>query len=271
MIAQAPVGWAKYWLPEDFSTFGYEGDNLINFIHVFMLVLFFGWGIFFVYCLFRFRHKANPSAQYDPIKAKLSKWSEVIVVVIEAILLVVFSMPAWARSRSLDNAPDPAEALTVRIVAQQFQWNVHYAGPDGKFGPTRNELIAEDNMIGLDRSDDDAKDDVVTPNWLRVPVDRDVICRLTTLDVIHSFWIPVMRVKQDTIPGMEIPVWFKAKQTTPEDQTYNIACAQLCGLNHYSMRGFFKIMTQAEWDTWLEEEVAGLEEESDDFEFEFDE
>ena len=266
MIAQAtaPEGWAKYWLPEDFSTYGHEGDALINFIHWFMLVLFVGWGIFFVYCLFRFSRRANPTAQYNPINAKLSKWSEVGVVIIEAILLVVFSMPAWARSRNVENRPDPSEALTVRVVAQQFQWNVHYPGPDGQFGPTSNELIAEDNLIGLDRTDPAAKDDLVTPNWLRVPVDKWVVCRLTTLDVIHSFWLPVMRLKQDTIPGMEIPVWFKATQTTPEENTYNIACAQLCGLNHYSMRGFFKVMPQAEWDKWQDEEVKALAEEEEE-------
>ena len=143
--------------------------------------------------------------------------------------------------------PAAGTALEVRIVAEQFAWNVHYPGPDGKFGPSKIELMGPSNPIGLDRSAPEATDDFVSINQLRIPVNKPVIARLSSKDVIHSFSIPVMRVKQDTMPGQEIPVWFTAKKTG----NYEIACAQLCGLGHYRMRGFFNVQSEEEFNTWL--------------------
>jgi cytochrome c oxidase subunit 2 len=263
--ALGPAGWAKYWLPEDFSSHGPSIDLLMAVVHWFMLALFVGWGIFFVYCLVRFRAKAQPAAVYEHPKAKLSKGAELAVIIFEIVLLVGFSMPVWAAGRHKDEFPKEDESLVVRVVAQQFQWNVHYPGPDRKFGRTASKLVHPvDNPIGLDRKDPAAKDDIVNLGWLRVPVNKPVIVRLTSLDVIHSFAIPVMRVKQDTVPGMETPVWFKATRTTDESKTYNIACAQLCGLNHYSMRGFFQILPQDKWDQWQAKAVQDAQEESED-------
>src|SRR5262245_2840114 len=249
--APGPTGWAKYWLPEDFSSHGGEIDVLMVAVHWFMLALFVGWGIFFLYCLVRFRAKANPAATYEPAKAKLSKGAEIAVVIIEIVLLVGFSMPVWAAVRQKSEFPKEEDSLVVRVVAQQFQWNVHYPGPDRKFGRTLTRLVNPvSNPIGLDHDDPAAKDDIVNLGWLRGPVNKTVIVKLSSLDVIHSFSIPVMRVKQDTVPGMETPMWFKATRTTDENKTYNIACAQLCGLNHYSMRGFFQVLPQDKWDQW---------------------
>ena len=205
----------RFWLPQDISAHGSAIDNLIAYIHVFMAVLFVGWGIFFVYCLVKFRAGANPRAHYDAIKAKPSKYAEVVVIVIEAILLVGISMPVWASYR---NEPPTDDPLTVRVVAQQFAWNIHYPGPDGKFGKTKPGLVNETtNPIGLDRDGDPAAaDDITSINNFYVPKGRDVVVRLSSKDVIHSFAVPLLRVKQDAIPGMEIPLWFKATKTNDE-------------------------------------------------------
>ncbi len=211
---------SSFWLPPDISAHGSQIDIIIKYLHWFMAVLFVAWGSYFLYCLVRFRAGANPKATYRDAKAKPSKMAEVVVIIIEAILLVGFSIPVWAYYRSEPPGND-ANPLTVRVVAQQFAWNIHYPGPDGKFGKSKPELVDEAiNPIGLvDASEDpNAADDYVSVNIFHAPKDRDILVRLSSKDVIHSFAVPLLRVKQDAVPGMEIPIWFKAEKTNAEAQ-----------------------------------------------------
>jgi cytochrome c oxidase subunit 2 len=183
-----------------------------------MAVLFVGWGIFFTYCLLKFRSRSGHAAAYSQIKAKPSKYAEIIVVAIEAFLLIGLSMPVWAKYRNDPPTPDK-DPLVVRVVAQQFAWNFHYPGPDGKFGRCKPALVNETSKpIGLDKEDPNAKDDVTTINNFFIPKGRSILVRLSSKDVIHSFAVPLLRVKQDANPGMEIPVWFEATETTEEVQ-----------------------------------------------------
>jgi len=240
-------------LPVEASTHAAELDQMTVLVHWLMLVLFVGWGLFFIFVLLRFRKGANPVANYAGAKGKLAKSTEVLVAVIEILLLVFYAIPAWAtRVRQM---PSETEAVVVRVVAEQFAWNVQYPGRDGKFGRTEIRLVSADNPLGLDRSDPNAKDDVTTINQLNLPVDRPVLVHLSSKDVIHSFGLYEMRVKQDAIPGMEIPVWFIPNR--PGE--YEITCSQLCGLGHYRMRGFITIQTQPDFQTWMaaqEKELA---------------
>jgi cytochrome c oxidase subunit 2 len=239
-------------LPVQASTHAGDIDQMISLVHWLMLVLFVGWGIFFVYVLFRFRKGANPRASYEGAKGKISKGIEVAIVVIEMVLLVFYAIPAWAKRVS--NFPPESEAVVVRVIGEQFAWNVHYHGPDGKFGRTRPELVSPDNPIGLDRTDPDAKDDVTTINQLNLPVDRPILVHLFSKDVIHSFGLYEMRVKQDAIPGMSIPVWFIPNRIGE----YEITCSQLCGLGHFRMRGFVTIQSQADFTKWFDEQEKQL-------------
>ncbi len=248
-----------YWLPPDISTHGYQVDRLINVIHWFMGAIFVGWGIFFTYCLIRFRARPGHRASHQLPKAKASKWSEVCVAAFEAVLLIGFSMPVWAQIKN-EFPTEEQKPLHLRIVAEQFAWNFHYPGADGEFGRTAPELMAADNLIGLDYDDPAAADDLVTNNDLRIPVDRPIICDLTSKDVIHSFWIPVMRIKQDVIPGMKIPIWFQATQTGD----YQVACAQLCGNNHYNMKGDLTVYSAAEFEAWYADMAGGDDEEEEE-------
>ncbi len=199
-------------LPPDGSAHGPAIDHLIGLVHWLMLILFVGWGIFYLVILFRFRKSRNPKANYSGVKSHVSSYLEVAVLIVEVILLVGFSIPLW--SKRVDAFPLEKDATVVRIVAEQFAWNVHYPGPDGKFGRTSIKLIDSDNPLGLDRSDPDAKDDITTINQLTLPVNKPVIIQLSTKDVIHSFNLPAFRVKQDAIPGQLIPLWFTPVKTT---------------------------------------------------------
>ena len=239
-------------LPVAASAHAGEIDEMIVLVHWLMLVLFVGWGIYFVYVLFRFRSSANPKASYAGAKGKISKGTEGAIVVIEAVLLIVYAVPAWARR--VAQFPAENEATVVRVVSEQFAWNIQYSGADGKFGRTDVKLVAPENPLGLDRTDPDAKDDITTINQLNLPVDRPVLVRLSTKDVIHSFGLPEMRVKQDAIPGMQIPVWFVPTRVG----AYEIACAQLCGLGHFRMRGFVNIQTADDYGKWMADQQKEL-------------
>jgi cytochrome c oxidase subunit 2 len=232
-------------LPVAASQHAPDVDSLIVVVHWLMFVLFIGWGAFFLFVLFRFRKGANPRADYHGAKGKISKMLEIGIVVVEAILLVFFAIPAWARRVS--NFPPESGATVVRVVGEQFAWNVHYPGPDGKFGRTDISLMAADNPLGLDRSDPAAKDDITTINQLTLPVDKPVLVHLSSKDVIHSFGLYEMRVKQDAVPGLDMPVWFIPNRIGD----YEITCSQLCGLGHYRMRGFVNIRSQADYEKFL--------------------
>jgi cytochrome c oxidase subunit 2 len=144
--------------------------------------------------------------------------------------------------------------VVVKVVGEQFAWNVQYHGPDGKFGRTDPKLVSADNPLGLDRTDPNAKDDVTTINQLNLPVDRPVLVHLSSKDVIHSFGLYEMRVKQDAIPGMNIPVWFIPNRVGE----YEIACSQLCGLGHFRMRGFITIQSAADYQKWYDDQEKEL-------------
>ena len=259
-------------LPALASVYGGQIDNLIGWTHVFMLVLFVGWGSFFIYTLFRFRRSRNPVAQYKEVKSHALSFVEAGVLVTELILLFGFSIPLWAAR--VDRRPPESEALVVQVTPEQFAWNVHYAGPNRVFGRTDIKLLdTQTNPLGLDRSDPAGKDDVTTLNQLYLPVNTPIIVKLRSKDVIHSFGVPEFRVKQDAIPGLTIPIWFVPNVTTAEMRTrtgnpefqYEIACAQLCGLGHYRMRGFVTVLAADEFQKWMAAEVEKLKGESDIF------
>jgi cytochrome c oxidase subunit 2 len=168
---------------------------------------------------------------------------EMIWTVATAVVFIglgVMGQKVWAQLRFNEA---PAGAYPVEVVAQQFAWNMHYAGKDGKFGRTDPALIHEDenNFIGLDDKDPNAKDDMMTTT-LVLPVNRPAELTLRSKDVTHSFWVPQLRFKQDLVPGMMIRVHFTPVKTGQ----FQLACAELCGMNHFSMKGTLLVVTDAQ-------------------------
>jgi cytochrome c oxidase subunit 2 len=175
---------------------------------------------------------------------------EVIWTTLTAALFIGLNLmgsPIWAAERF---EPAQAGSVPVEVTGMQFAWYFRYAGPDGKFGATAPKLMdpsaGSEAAIGLDTSDPAAKDDVVT-GTMYLPVNRQVDLTLRAVDVIHSFFIPSMRFKQDAVPGLAIHMHF----TPVEVGDYEIACAELCGLGHYKMHGMLKVVSQEDFDKWL--------------------
>ncbi len=253
-----------FYMPEAAAEHAGRMDQMIDVVHWLMALLFIGWSAFFVYVLFRFRAGRNRKADYAGVKSHSSTYVEIGIAVFETVLLIGFAIPLWAER--VDELPPESEAVVVRAVGEQFVWNFHYPGADGRFGRTDIELInLETNPLGIDRSDPAAADDISTPT-MHLPVDNPAIVHLTSKDVIHSFNLPHMRSKQDVIPGMSIPMWFVPTITTdqmreklgdPEFQ-YEIGCAQLCGLGHYRMRSFLTVYDDVGYQAWLETEASYL-------------
>jgi len=238
-------------LPVLASDHGGKVDNLIVYVHALMAILFVGWLAYFVYCLFRFRRSRNPKADYVGVKGHLSSYLEVGVAVIEGVLLIGFAVPLWAQVVS--NPPPERDSTVINVLGRQFNWNGQYAGTDGKLGAQSLLLSSGSDPFGVDRKGDtNALDDVVVQGNFVVPVNRNVILNISSLDVIHSFAVRAMRVCQDATPGLRISTWFKPIQTGE----FKVTCAQLCGNSHYGMFGTLKVVSQEEYDKWLAEQSA---------------
>ena len=227
-------------------------DHVMTLVHLLMLVLFVGWGTYFVFVLLRFRRGRHARANPDGARGRFALATEVGVVIAEAVLLVIFALPLWFDRTSAQPTADGA--IVIRVVAEQFAWNVHYPGTDGRFGETKLSLVTPTNSIGLDRQSPFGKDDIVVQNQMHLPVNRPVIVQLSSKDVIHSFGVPAMRVKQDANPGLTTPVWFTPTMTGQ----FDIACSQLCGLGHYRMVGVMTVESDEAFRKFLADEAAAL-------------
>jgi cytochrome c oxidase subunit 2 len=208
------------------------------------------WGAFFLYCIIRFRQRAHPLPSTRGLRPTLPILAIALVVLGDAWLLATAALPAW-----LERSPPPAATahpLEIRVVAEQFAWHIHYPGPDARFGTTRDALISASNPLGIDRRSDAGGDDIGLSNILTVPLGRPIVVQLASRDVVHSFTLNEMRVRQDATPGLLVRTWFTPTMTGK----WEIACSQLCGLGHYRMRGAFSVVTADEWAAWQRREVA---------------
>jgi len=219
------------FLPPLVSQHGQRVDLVIVYLHYLMVALFFGWLAYFGFVLWRFSAKRAPKASYAGVRSHASTYLEVLVAGLETAILVGLAIPFWAKAA--DQFPKESEATVIRIAAQQFQWNVLYPGPDGEFGKQDIQFVSAQNSFGLDRSDPKTKDDLITLNEIHVPVNKPVIAHISSKDVIHSFKIFPLRITQDAIPGLSIPIHFVPTAIG----TYQINCAQLCGNGHAAMAG----------------------------------
>jgi cytochrome c oxidase subunit 2 len=218
-----------WWFPGNASSYGGQVDSL------FYVILYITGAVFILVeatlliFLVRYRRRGDRKAEYVEGSTK----AEIIWTTIPAIILValaLFSQPLWSRIKNSDTYPANAERLGVE--AKQFEWRVTYPGPDGKLG---------------------TDDDFMKRDELHLVVNRDYVIELTSRDVVHSFFIPAFRVKQDAVPGMHILVWMRPTRAG----TYELACSELCGLGHYRMRAVVVVQTPQDYAAWLQSQGVG--------------
>ncbi len=238
--------------PEVVSQDGGEIDGLIIAVHLLMLVLFVGWIIYYFVALWKFRATNNPKADYKGVKTKTITNSIEGAVIVSELVLVVVAIYFW--NFYVNKPTDYSEASVVRVTAEQFAWSAHYPGADGILGKQTKTLVSGANPFGIDKSDPNWEDDVeVLKSDIVVPMIenedgtyKSVTIDLTSKDVIHCFKVLPLRVCQDVIPGMRIPIHFRPKKVG----RYQITCAQLCGDGHARMKGAVKVVGKIEWNEW---------------------
>jgi cytochrome c oxidase subunit II len=231
-----------WWMLPVASAHGVEVDRLINTTWVVTGIVFVLVHIVLAAFVWRYADRGTGRAAYwhDDRTLELT-----YTLVPAAVLVTLVSMGAvaWARVHS----PPPAGAMVVDVRGEQFGWLFRYPGPDGVFGRTNPARIhTRDNPMGLDPADRTGADDIVTRE-LHLVTDEPVRIRLRGKDVLHSFFVPAFRVKQDVVPGMTIETWF----TPTRAGVYEIACAELCGVGHYIMRGRITVESRTAFAAWL--------------------
>ena len=242
-----------WWFPELASEHGAAMDRQFVYTLVVTGIVFILAQIGLGYLVLRYRDRPGRTAYYTHGSDKL----EVVWTVATTILffgLVIAGQSLWV---DLYLKAAPRDALRIEVTGQQFTWNIRYPGPDGQFGRTSPELVDDEaaNYIGLDDTDPAAQDDLVLP-YMAVPVNRPVEVILRAKDVTHAFFVRELRIKQDAVPGMEIPIHFKATRIG----TYEVACAELCGLGHYRMRSTLEVLPEEDYANWLKEQAEEYEE-----------
>jgi len=213
----------NWWLPENVSTYGAEIDWLFHLIYwitgITAILVFVTMAVFLV----MYRDRPGRKARYTHGSTPL----EIAWTIVPALILIVLtflSVPAWSRIKM----QLPPSNLVVRVTAKQFNWEVTYPGPDGQFG---------------------TDDDLTLENELHVPINTVVVVTLQSRDVIHSFFLPNLRLKQDAVPGREIRAWFEAT----EPGRYELPCAELCGFGHSGMLGYLTVYSPEDYSKWVKE------------------
>ena len=241
-----------WWLPVDISAHGPAIDRQLSETMLSSGVLFVLSQLALAVFAWRYgdRHDGRPVKAFPGGATPMVVFAAVLVGA-EILALTLVGAKVWAGI--FQTPPDP-NSLQIDVQAEQFAFYFRYAGPDGRFGATHPELIneASENFFGLDPArDTSARDDIVVPT-LTIPLNRPIALTLRAKDVNHAFYVPELRIQQDFVPGLTIPLHFTATQTG----RYEIVCTQLCGLGHYNMRAYIEVLPQAQFDQWLKDKAA---------------
>jgi len=213
------------WLPQDVSTFGPNIDSILKLIiYVVGTAFVLAEGTLLAFVILYRRREGGRAAFVPGESLRELAWVliPVVIVIFLDVAIDVRAKPIW----ELVKEQSPTPALTVKLEALQFGWEFTYPGPDGKFG---------------------TQDDLVQTTFLTVPTGQVIRLIIGSKDVIHSFYVPQLRLRQDAVPGREIPVWFEV--TLPGK--YEIACSQLCGNSHFAMKGILRVLTPEEYQQWV--------------------
>ena len=245
-LAAAGVG-LRGWLAPLASEHGAGIDLMLRYLLLCAGALLVVAHLALGYILWRFG--GQPRVSFRSATPRQERTRSLIPIVLMTLIaeggVFVIGLPVWGKFYGAI----PPDAVTVELTAEQFAWNVRYAGRDGVFGRTSPNLLSLANPLGLDSTDPAVRDDILMIGLVYLPVNHPARVRLRSKDVLHSFFLPFQRVKQDVVPGMTIEVWFVPTETGD----FEIACAELCGFGHYQMRGLLRVVSEEEFERQLQE------------------
>jgi cytochrome c oxidase subunit 2 len=195
------------------------------------------------YCVLRFRHRDGAKAAYEPENKRLESWLTIGTALGVAAMLAP-GLYVWRQYVTV-----PKDATDVEVVGRQWQWSYRLPGKDGRLGTTDIQNVSADNPLGLNANDPHAQDDlVIETDDLHLPIGKPVKILLRSFDVLHNFYVPEFRAKMDMVPGVVTYYWFTPTRTG----TFEVLCAELCGVGHAQMRGKVVVEEAAEHQAWLD-------------------
>lgn len=235
---------SPWWFTPIASNWSYIDNTLVITFWITGIV-FAAVVLFMAYCIWRFRHREGSKADYEPESGRLEGWLTVVTAIGVAALLAP-GLYVWSQFVSV-----PDDATEVEVVAQQWQWSYRLPGADGKLGTSEARLISPENPLGVNPEDPAGQDDVIVEAAdLHLPVDKPVKMLLRSIDVLHDFYVPEFRAKMDMVPGSVTYFWFTPIRTG----TFEVLCAELCGVGHGFMRGIVMVDTEEDYQAWLQEQ-----------------
>ena len=233
--------WSPWWFTDIASNWG-SIDTTVLITFWVCGVVFVAVGLFMAYSVWKFRHREDARADYEPENPRLELW----LTIVTAVGVVAMLAPGLIVWDEYVNVPEDAQEFEV--LAKQWQWSFRFPGEDGKFGTVDVKNITSDNPFGMNPNDPRGEDDVlVNTNTVHLPINQPLKALLRSNDVLHDFFVPEFRAKMDSVPGMITYFWF---EPTKEGK-YEILCAELCGQGHYTMRGWVQVDTQEDFDAWI--------------------
>jgi cytochrome c oxidase subunit II len=241
-----------WWLPPDVSQLGVGIDRQISETMVTSGTLFVVAQLVLAFFVWRFGDNNDQrKIKIFPGGATPMVVGAILLVGAEILALTLVGTKIWA---SIYVTPADPHSLKIDVQAEQFAYYFRYPGPDGKFGAIHPELIDESsgNFFGLDPAHDTAARDDIVAATLAVPVNTPILLELHSKDVNHAFYVPELRIQQDFVPGLVIPLHFTAIRLTKSE----IVCTQLCGLGHYNMRAYLEVMSAEDFKKWLNDQSA---------------
>ena len=244
---------AKDWFPPVASRHGPGIDLILRYLMIVTGAMLVAGHFVLGYFIWRYSGYRQVTHRLAGEKTEL-RWSVILGIVMAVAAeggVLFLGMPVWGEIYGM--AP-PSDAVKLEVTAEQFAWNIRYPGLDGVFGRSTAELLSLNNPVGLDADDPAAQDDLLLLSEFFLPVNRPASIRLRSKDVLHGFYLPHFRVKQDAVPGMSIDLWF----VPTVEGTFELACAELCGFGHYKMRGILHVVTEEEFEQFIQEEPPFL-------------
>jgi cytochrome c oxidase subunit 2 len=203
--------------------------------------------LFMAFCVYRFRHQAGRQAHYEPENKRLEWWLTIVTGIGVAAMLAP-GLFVWRQFITV-----PEDATDIEIFGQQWQWSFRLPGADGQLATSGAHLISPDNPLGLNKDDPKSQDDVVIEGGeLHLPIGKPVKALLRSVDVLHNFYVPELRAKMDLVPGQVSYIWFTPTRTG----TFDILCAELCGVGHSQMRGKLVVQEQSDYQAWLQDQAS---------------
>ncbi|WP_116368832.1 cytochrome c oxidase subunit II [Parahaliea mediterranea] len=238
--------WSPWWFTPLASNW-HTVDTTVDITLYITGAVFVIVNLFMAWAVYRYRHRPEQRARYEPENKRLETWLTVITAVGVAAMLAP-GLVVWA-----DFTQVPEDAAPVEVVGEQWQWSYRFPGEDGVLGEVAARHVGPDNPFGMNPADPAGADDIlVSSNELHLPIDRPVKLLLRSKDVLHNFAVPQFRVKMDLVPGSVSFVWF----TPTRSGRFDVLCMELCGIAHYAMRGQVIVDSQADFDAWLAQQTT---------------